>query len=190
MEQWTNYSEEDNRFIIENIDKMPQAEIARRLNRSYNSLTGHIMKLRRRGVLPKETSRKYWTDEENRFLLEHAETMSLCELSKILGRARNTLSYHLKKLKDEAANPKRKTRVYPIKRAETKRKAKTSDRDTLCWTCRKATNPVGNDCPWSGALRPVPGWHITTYTRTYQFKGKTFDETHKYVDSCPLFEEG
>lgn len=55
-------------------------------------------------------------------------------------------------------------------------------KDTLCWTCKKATG--GGDCPWANHFKPVDGWDATpTYIKTV---GKV--EPSYIVNECPLFE--
>lgn len=56
---------------------------------------------------------------------------------------------------------------------------------TLCWKCRKATNPKGSNCEWAGKFQPVKGWEaIPTRLKA---KGKGYISSYQVV-KCPKFE--
>ena len=72
---------------------------------------------------------------------------------------------------------------------DAKRK-KGSQRDTLCWFCKHATNKYGK-CPWSGLdannepkYQPVEGWDAV------KVEMRGIPEGSYLVKSCPLYEEG
>ena len=54
----------------------------------------------------------------------------------------------------------------------------------LCWCCKKATNPYGNDCTWSNSLIPVNGWSAKPVVR--DGNGRKYDSYE--ITRCPLFD--
>lgn len=58
----------------------------------------------------------------------------------------------------------------------------------LCWSCRKATNPAGNDCPWSSKCEPVEGWIAKYIKREYTSKGNKPTYESYAIESCPLYQ--
>lgn len=58
-------------------------------------------------------------------------------------------------------------------------------KETLCWKCRKATNPQGSDCEWAAKLQPVEGWEAIP-TQLY-ISAKKYSPSYKVI-SCPKFE--
>lgn len=63
-------------------------------------------------------------------------------------------------------------------------------KDTICWSCKRATNPDGCTCPWAQDGIPVPGWEAE---KGYVFQIPV-DGTDKRITSqsytvlnCPLY---
>lgn len=64
-----------------------------------------------------------------------------------------------------------------------------NEKDTLCWSCRHATNAYGR-CSWSACGEPVPGWKAKA-TKLTAVKGKQKTNVESYiVKKCPVYEEG
>ena len=60
--------------------------------------------------------------------------------------------------------------------------------ETLCWSCKHATNKYGR-CSWSRWGLPVPGWKAIV-TKLKALKGKGNLEIRSYiVRECPLYEK-
>ena len=71
--------------------------------------------------------------------------------------------------------------------------AQGSGETQKCWSCRWATNPAGNPCPWSSRFKPVKGWNAelvlmkpsTDWQREHNYVIKSYR-----IRGCPLFKEG
>ena len=190
------YTPEEDAYLKANVDRVTQGEMAEHLGRSVSSVNLRIVRMRRSGLIgePKRPwkSMTRWTKEKDEWLIEHAATMSLKELAESLGLKPTTISCHLSDLRNKGLYTGRKRYIRP-KTESCKSNASNSPSPTemLCWYCRKATNPPGNDCPWSGALRPVSGWSVTEREIPIKMKktGETTMRTVHNVTKCPLFEE-
>lgn len=59
--------------------------------------------------------------------------------------------------------------------------------ETLCWKCRKATNPKGSDCEWAKNFTPVKGWDAVLVKLKYATVNCS--SSYRVID-CPKFERG
>jgi len=83
--RWT---EEEDRFIIENYDRMSIKELAAHLGRTQYAVVSHIRMLRNRGIIKhRKRISKDWSEDEEEFLRKHYGIMDTKELAKLLGRS-------------------------------------------------------------------------------------------------------
>ena len=188
------FDPDEDAYLIANADTLTQAEMAAQLGRSIPSVNQRILRMRKAGQMG-ESKRPWkpaprWSKERDEWLMKNASYMSLKELADRLGLKPNTVSCHLSDLRNKGIYKGRKAYIRP---KTVKPETNTPNPlEMLCWYCRKATNPPGNDCPWSGALRPVSGWTVTEREIPITMKktGETTMRTVHNVTKCPLFEEG
>lgn len=100
-----NFSEEDDKFILDNFLKMTDAEIARKIEKPVKSIV-----YRRLTVLKKKKiDRRNFSDEENKFILENYNKMTDIEIAGILSRSLISVTHHRNRILNR---PKRSIKGY------------------------------------------------------------------------------
>jgi AraC-like DNA-binding protein len=100
-----NFSEDHDRFIIENCNRMTDAQIAEQLGKPVKSII-----YRRLMVLKqKKVRRRNFTDEENRFILENYDKMTDTEIANVLNRSLISVTHHRNRILNR---PKRSIKGY------------------------------------------------------------------------------
>ena len=100
-----SFTEEDDKFILENCDKMTDSEIGKKLGKPVKSII-----YRRLMVLKKKkVDRRNFTDEENMFILENYSSMTDTEIARRLGRSLISVTHHRNRILNK---PKRSIKGY------------------------------------------------------------------------------
>ena len=143
------------------------------------------------------THGKIWTTKENLYLIEHLDTMSYKQIGEALNRSAQSVTIHVSDLKRKGViNDAPKKRIlnlphWKVRDGKAKRKTRQSvpQNDTKCWSCRWATNPPGNKCPWSARLIPRRDWTLKTVTVRSMTREGVRDIDRKFITECPGWEE-
>jgi hypothetical protein len=100
-----NFSEDDDRFIVENCDRMTDTEIASKLGKPVKSII-----YRRLMVLQKKkVNRRNFTEQENQFILDNYLTMTDTQIARALSRSLISVTHHRNRILNK---PKRKIKGY------------------------------------------------------------------------------
>lgn len=100
-----NFTEKDDKFILDNFENMTDVEIARNLDKPVKSII-----YRRLMVLKKKkVDRRNFSDEENRYILENYNKMTDIEIARRLDRSLISVTHHRNRILNR---PKRSIRGY------------------------------------------------------------------------------
>lgn len=100
-----NFTETDDKFIMENWERMTDSEIASKLDKPVKSII-----YRRLQVLKKKkVDRRNFSDEEDKFILENYDTMTDTEIARQLGRSLISVTHHRNRILNK---PKRSIKGY------------------------------------------------------------------------------
>jgi len=101
------WTKEQEQYIIDNYGNVSQKDMAHKLGRARSTVGKKIMQLQEDGFLPEQErkAREPWTEEEQKYLEDNLPTMTLEELSKVMGRSYTTIQGRAMKIKK--ANPKK-----------------------------------------------------------------------------------
>lgn len=100
-----NFTEEDDRFILDNFENMTDSEIARQLEKPVKSIIyRRLMVLKR-----KKVDRRNFSDEENQFILENCHRMTDIEIARRLNRSLISVTHHRNRILNR---PKRSIKSY------------------------------------------------------------------------------
>lgn len=144
------------------------------------------------------THGKTWTTKENLFLIEHLDTMSYKQIGEALNRSAQSVTIHVSDLKRKGViNDAPKKRIlnlphWKVRDGKAKRKTRQPipQNDTKCWSCKWATNPPGNKCPWSARLIPRRDWTLKTVTVRSMTREGIRDIDRNFITDCPGWAEG
>jgi hypothetical protein len=100
-----NFAEEHDKFILENCDKMTDAEIAEKLDKPVKSIIyRRLMVLRQ-----KKVHRRNFSEEENKFILDNYNKMTDIEIARTLNRSLISVTHHRNRILNR---PKRSIKSY------------------------------------------------------------------------------
>lgn len=128
-------------------------------------------------------ARRFFTPEEDKFLLEHVGAMSYSQMGRALGRTYGSVWYRVQVLGRE-------------KKPAAQKRGKCYHRQSLCWSCRNAvpnvtsleelSRPGSTGCPWTVCkpAQPVEGWQAVKVIKSDYNPYESYD-----VRSCPMWEE-
>lgn len=119
--------------------------------------------------MEKELTWRPWTEKEINFIKEWANSASDAAIAAVLNRSARSV----------------KTRRCQLGLMH----AKPADQAQPCWSCKWATNPIGNPCSWSARLKPVKGWDAEFIVMRAQGERLKPMKSFK-IRHCPLFKEG
>ncbi|MGC9535193.1 DNA-binding protein [Vibrio splendidus] len=94
------YSKEEDDFIIDNYQKIPFTQMAKRFGRSSRSVYVRSKKLIRDGLINHNDSwrNSHYTREEDNYIFAMQDKMSLLQVSQVLGRSRSSVKVRASKL--------------------------------------------------------------------------------------------
>lgn len=93
----SGFTEKEEQFIIDNHGRMSTRDMGEKLDRSLASISARIHVLRKRGVnLPISHHRvTTWTPEEEQFLIENAQKLSVSAIAEALGKTWSLVHGHM-----------------------------------------------------------------------------------------------
>lgn len=96
----SEWSDDQDHYLIQSHGKIPNRQIAKELNRSIHSIDCRIKILRNLGLMPKSEAPQLWTEADDRYLIANYAKLTCVMLGEDLGRNPDAVRSRLRRLKN------------------------------------------------------------------------------------------